>query len=622
MTSHRQRIALAATLGIGLVLGGPLGCEGGSAPARPKTDVYSIDLSVGRPTSLPSCAPTLSGTVAYVESPAGLWACQGHEWAAIPCAPGLAGVVAYASATKTLLACAAGQWTQIAFPSSNAPGPQGPAGPAGPPGPSGAVGPEGPTGPMGPVGADGAVGPPGVESLISVTNEPGGSNCAAGGARIDVGLDVDRDGALETREIEHTAYVCDGASAAGKDSGAAPGATDGGTSDVSAPPLPATTTVVFTPATPPFDLFIDIDTRQPMAVAMATLDTDLQSVVRDFSRPPFHAAYGLGSWQDFPVCGASDPSDAPFRLMAPVTSDGSAMVAAALGLAAHGGESIAGSGYEALYQAATGTGVTWSGCSPGVVPPSSIGFRPGALPIVAQVTNGASQDVADYAAFQLVGPHGKDDAIAAARGRGIRVVTIQPFAIGGGLDLLARAQLDEMSSATGATVPVCALGGACGDGRCCLNSSFSQSPDAAGTCPLHVAGTPFLADAIERSVGRLLANGRFDLTVRARDDGDPATPDTSCVVRAVRAGRATPAPSAPCNSDPQPAVVTDGTVPDGFRDASVGGGTLSFELDLDVTCLPAATEAQGYRASLDLVDVASGAVFDTVSLAFSVPARP
>src|SRR5258708_7669550 len=133
-----------------------------------------------------------------------------------------------------------------------------------------------------------------------------------------------------------------------------------------------------------------MDNEQPMAFAVANLRTDIQLVVNAFSHPPYRASYGLAVWQDFPgtACGLGDMSDVPFRLLAPVTFDGSAIVNATLGLEALGGVTVEGSGYEALYQVATGAGVTWSGCSPGVVPPSAIGFRPGALPIVAQVTNG------------------------------------------------------------------------------------------------------------------------------------------------------------------------------------------------------------------------------------------
>ena len=60
-------------------------------------------------------------------------------------------------------------------------------------------------------GADGQDGQDGGDSLIAVTDEPAGTNCAYGGERIDSGLDDDGDGTLDPEEIDATAYVCDGA---------------------------------------------------------------------------------------------------------------------------------------------------------------------------------------------------------------------------------------------------------------------------------------------------------------------------------------------------------------------------------------------------------------------------
>ena len=45
-----------------------------------------------------------------------------------------------------------------------------------------------------------------------MTHESAGSNCANGGTRIDVGVDDNSNGVLETSEIDQTQYVCDGGS--------------------------------------------------------------------------------------------------------------------------------------------------------------------------------------------------------------------------------------------------------------------------------------------------------------------------------------------------------------------------------------------------------------------------
>ena len=47
----------------------------------------------------------------------------------------------------------------------------------------------------------------GLNSLVSVSSEPSGANCANGGIRIDTGLDDNRDGVLAPAEVDDTAYV-------------------------------------------------------------------------------------------------------------------------------------------------------------------------------------------------------------------------------------------------------------------------------------------------------------------------------------------------------------------------------------------------------------------------------
>lgn len=56
----------------------------------------------------------------------------------------------------------------------------------------------------------GAVGPQGLKSLIKITEEPSGINCAEGGQRIDTGIDSNNDDILQDEEIQSTAFICNG----------------------------------------------------------------------------------------------------------------------------------------------------------------------------------------------------------------------------------------------------------------------------------------------------------------------------------------------------------------------------------------------------------------------------
>ena len=47
-------------------------------------------------------------------------------------------------------------------------------------------------------------------TLVSVSTEPEGESCPAGGTRLDFGIDIDADGVLSTEETTSTAFVCNG----------------------------------------------------------------------------------------------------------------------------------------------------------------------------------------------------------------------------------------------------------------------------------------------------------------------------------------------------------------------------------------------------------------------------
>lgn len=59
-------------------------------------------------------------------------------------------------------------------------------------------------------GEPGSNGSSGYNSLVETTPEPPGGNCPGGGQRIDVGLDYNRNGVLDSYEITATDYVCHG----------------------------------------------------------------------------------------------------------------------------------------------------------------------------------------------------------------------------------------------------------------------------------------------------------------------------------------------------------------------------------------------------------------------------
>ena len=112
---------------------------------------------------------------------------------------------------------------------TGAQGPIGLTGPAGATGATGAQGPIGLTGPAGAMGATGAQGPIGLtgqagaqgangkNTLVKTTQETTSTNCVNGGTKIEVGLDINSNGLLDSIEINAslTQYVCNGNNAVG-----------------------------------------------------------------------------------------------------------------------------------------------------------------------------------------------------------------------------------------------------------------------------------------------------------------------------------------------------------------------------------------------------------------------
>lgn len=79
-------------------------------------------------------------------------------------------------------------------------------------GEKGETGPKGDQGIQGETGETGESGRNGAAALVSVVNEPKGANCAAGGKKIETGLDANGNGTLDEDEIDPADihYVCNG----------------------------------------------------------------------------------------------------------------------------------------------------------------------------------------------------------------------------------------------------------------------------------------------------------------------------------------------------------------------------------------------------------------------------
>lgn len=360
------------------------------------------------------------------------------------------------------------------------------------------------------------------------------------------------------------------------------------------------------------DVVFNIDTTGSMGSELSAVTSTFGNVTDSVLAETPGARFGIATYEDY-ACGAfGSAGDLPFLLVQRVTSSVATASAAISSVTLGSGADIDESGYEALYQIATGVGLTGSGtCAAVSVPafnPSAgrvagvadgtvggVGFRGTAMPVVLTVTDAPSHQGAVVGSFAAT----STGAISALNSIGARAAGVV-INIGTSFST-ARTQLRDVATATGATVPTCAWGATgarpsgCAVGTCCTGSGGIGEAASAGTCPL-VFELPLSATAsqIETAVTSafsLLARyGRYD--VRASVEGDPgelaATGfDTSSMVVQLSGG--TPlAPAGSCGVVPLARDTDANGLVDTFEDAAFGA-TLPWTLVMSYRPSPGAS---------------------------------
>ena len=205
----------------GCVSDGTDGTDGLQGPEGPPgadgTDGSSLHLVVAE-SDLPECNGDLQGQIYFVSSDGAFQVCSTMGWSVVDLT-GPAGTD--------------GTDGQDGLPGANgadgadgADGTNGTDGQDGSPGANGADGSDGQDGLNGTNGTDGQDGTDGLAALAVTTTLSAGSsnsNCPDGGVQIDVGVDDNDNGILDSIEIDQTTYICNGADGSdGADGSASP----------------------------------------------------------------------------------------------------------------------------------------------------------------------------------------------------------------------------------------------------------------------------------------------------------------------------------------------------------------------------------------------------------------
>ncbi|MCB9506403.1 MAG: VWA domain-containing protein [Myxococcales bacterium] len=380
------------------------------------------------------------------------------------------------------------------------------------------------------------------------------------------------------------------------------------------------------------DVSIAMDTTGSMGGEIGNLRSAFSGQIFPQVRAQIpNIAFGVSTFDDYPCNGHGAGADQPFILRQRVTTNVGAAQSAIDGIGLHNGADGPESGYESMYQVATGRGVSNCGASvpafnpaaglvPGVADGTigGVGFRNGSFPILVHVTDATSHDEGSYGAFAA----SSSEAIAALSAIGARFI-----GVASGSE--PRGQLEAVARATGGVVPVCAWDGArpggCGAGQCCTGTNGGGRGSESGTCPLvfDVDGNGNgLGGAMVTAISALVNTTAFTVTTRIRrDEGEyiETGVDTRCFLQSVSPARFTTSGS--CTSTPVPADLNpvDGRL-DSFRNVTPGTQLFFDVVAANAGCVPEREMPQAFSTYIDVIGDGL-TTLDTQLVTIIVPAR-
>ena len=240
------------------------------------------------------------------------------------------------------------------------------------------------------------------------------------------------------------------------------------------------------------DILFLLDITGDMESELNALKANFANILNELSSIAPGMAIGLSVFQDFPETGSA--TDVPYALLSPISTNFTAAQVALQNISASGGGTSGESGNEALYQAATGEGISWPG---GSIPASNAQFRNNSFLVVLVITSEPFSVPMDY----LFPTHSQADAIAALLQIDAKVISI---ATGTNFSA-ARPDLEAYALATDAFTEVN------GNGQCDTGLNGTENPPTNGVCPI-------VFDAIDAGISTQIINAVETLLTGSYDN--------------------------------------------------------------------------------------------------------
>jgi hypothetical protein len=384
------------------------------------------------------------------------------------------------------------------------------------------------------------------------------------------------------------------------------------------------------------DVAVLMDTTGSMSGSVDNLKTNLSSTVFPaLAKAIPSVGLSVSYHDDYPVdpYGTADcsfggtglPGDVPIGVVQVITTDLAKAQAAANKLEVHCGNDGPEAQIPGQWYILTGNELKWTGGSVAKhTPPAGtfggVDFRPGALPVVVEITDVDWHDVkGDAYGSEIISPPSLEDLKKAYTGANARFVDITDTY--GPED-----QANELSDVTKSHIPAAAFG-ACptaGTGPCCTDvlGKGRVADGPGGDCRLnfrHSGGTG-VSTSIVKAIQAISVGSQFDVTAVASND--PTNPDGVDATKFIKALRAMDEGDA---AQGCPAHAAKDTNADGVKDtfvAVVVGTPVCFEiLPEKNTTVPPKTSAQFFNAFIDVLGMPGSVKLDRRTVLFLVPPK-
>lgn len=408
-----------------------------------------------------------------------------------------------------------------------------------------------------------------------------------------------------------------------------------------APPSPTDDTLDFATDISQADVAFSVDNTGSMNDEINNIKASLSSLVTSIRGQIPNTGFAVTAYRDFPSGGHGGLGEQPFymkhRVMTTNTGAGLTSVQNQVNTyVGTGGANVPESGWEALYQIATGAGTAQGSANVPAFNPASafpspalageetgtiggVGFRTGSLPIAVWVTDACNHNTpGDLYSFTAAT---QASAIAALMGISARVIAVvsDPEVCGG------KAYTEALSAvnATNSVVPPSAWDGSrpagCGAGQCCTGIAGVGQAPTGGMCPLvfRVNGNTGagLGDSVATAVKVLASYAEFDIGGLAQDD---PTDSVNAVTAFVDKIEANPNATTPCAMGLTVVDTTGDSVNDTFPQVNPGT-TVCFDVvpKMNTTVMPLQTP-QMFKATV-VVQGDGVTTLDTRDIFFLVP---